>query len=182
MVWMERMKRRNVICHFCLWKSEDNRFFSINENLIKFYFIVTKYNTNIIKDKIKKKKFFFNSSFFSNGNLTPIIQSKFKFETMKRLNPLSKFYIHYENNLPKFYTTLVSNNSKACNLLTRLATWFTVVIAKLIVPDVYTTWEVLEGGLRVGSSEMIYRLNFKRGSLQFPTPCNGEGMAGGALY
>lgn len=51
MVWMERMKRRNVICHFCLWKSEDNRFFSINENLIKFYFVVT----NIIKDKIKEK-------------------------------------------------------------------------------------------------------------------------------
>lgn len=135
-----------------------------------------------MKNKNKEKKSFFN---FFYGNLTPMIQSKSKFKsgTIKRLRPLSKFYIYYGNNLLKFHATLVLNNSKACNLLTRLATWFTVVIAKLIVPDVYTTWEVLEGGLRVGSSEMIYRLNFKRGSLQFPTPCNGEGMAGGgALY
>lgn len=65
-------------------------------------------------------------------------------------------------------STSLSNNSKACNLLTRLATWFTVVIAKLIVPDVYTAREVLEGGLRVGSSGMIYKIEFQAGLVTLP--------------
>ena len=75
------------------------------------------------------------------------------------------------NNLGNLHVTLASNNSEACNLLTRPASLFAVVIAKLIVSRrLYSDVTKLAKRLRRGrfAGRMIYRLNFKRDSLQPP--------------
>lgn len=83
---------------------------------------------------------------FFPGNLNnfPILKTMDSREEESNRLPVNTGLFTYanvilRNSLLKLHVTLASNNSEACSLLTRPASWFAVVIAKLIVPDVYTT-------------------------------------------